>query len=166
MFALFRFDSFFSVWYWVLTVAVWTLVCHRTLGVPYDMILRARRLPEVAGRVDALAHAAAARLGGVRDRAGAPLAALAGFVLAAVAALGFATGLEAAQAAFALLFPLTLVWLSTMRLAMTVRRHGLRGPDLRRFLARRRLWNQIIAIVAILCAAVLALAHAPAAIGR
>ena len=35
--------SFDSVWYWALHVVVWTLVCYRTLGVPHDMLIRARR---------------------------------------------------------------------------------------------------------------------------
>jgi hypothetical protein len=43
VFASFDYTSFFNVWYWVLTIATWTQVCHRTLGVPYDMILRAER---------------------------------------------------------------------------------------------------------------------------
>ena len=53
--------SFQSPWYWTLHVVVWTIVCLRTLGVPYDMLLRARRLPQVAARVDLLANLTAER---------------------------------------------------------------------------------------------------------
>jgi hypothetical protein len=165
LFVLFSYDSFFSVWYWALTVLVWTLVCQRTLGVPHDMVIRAARLPDVAGRVDALARIGAERVAGIGDALGAPMAAAAGFALAALAALGFWSGLEAAKAAFLLLFPLAVVGLGGIRLARHVRGGGLAGEALRRRLARRRAINQVIAIVAILTAAVTALAHAPRGVG-
>jgi hypothetical protein len=161
VFALFRYDSFFSIWYWALTIVVWTLVCRRTLGVPHDMVLRADRLPEVATRVDLLAAIAAERLSGLTDSVGAPVAAAAGFGLAALGALGYFSGVEAAKAAFLLLLPLSFVALRTVELARDVHRSGLTGPALRRRLARRRLLNQAIAILAMLTAAVAALGHPP-----
>jgi hypothetical protein len=162
VFAAFDFKSFFNVWYWVLTVAVWTQVCHRTLGVPYDMILRADRLPSVAAEVDALARIGAARLAAVHRALGVWLAAGAGFTLAALAVLGFSSQLEAARAAFLLLLPLAVVGLQTMRLALRVERTAAQGPPLRRQLARRRAWNQTIAIAAIMAAAVVAISYHPA----
>jgi amino acid transporter len=161
VFQVFGTASFQSLWYWVLSVTVWTIVCNRTLGVPYDMILRAPRLPQVAERVDGLAHIAADRVGGVHDRFGVPIAALAGFALAALFAIGFLTGIELAQATFMLLFPLTVVGYSTLKLALAVRRRGTRGAELRQVLARRRLWHQAIAILALLAAALVGLAMHP-----
>jgi len=159
--ALFRYESFYSVWYWALTVLVWTAVCHRTLGVPHDLILRAARLPEAAARVDLLARIAAERIAGIGDAAGVPIAAACGFGLAALAALGFRNGVEAAQAAFLLLFPLAIVGIGILRLARNVRRTGLSGEALRRRLSRRRMLNQAIAIAAMLAAAAVALSHPP-----
>jgi hypothetical protein len=153
--------SFLSIWYWVLSVTLWTVACHRTLGVPYDMVLRAGRLPQVAERVDDLAHITAERLGGIHDSFGVPLAALAGFVLAALAAIGFGTGIEVAQAAFMLAFPLAVVGYSSLRLALAVRRRGTRGAELRQVLARRRLWHQAVAVLALLAAAMVGLAKHP-----
>lgn len=161
LFDLFRYDSFFSVWYWGLTVTVWLLVCQRTLGVPHDMVLRGGRLPEVAGRVDVLARIAAERIAGFADAVGAPLAAASGFGLAALGALGFWSGVEAAKALFVLLFPLAIVAVGAMRLARHVRSAGVTGAPLRRILARRRTANQVIAILAILAAAISALGHPP-----
>lgn len=161
MFEVFRYESFFSIWYWVLIVLVWTLVCQRTLGVPHDMVLRAGRRPEVAARVDTLARIAAERIASVGDRLGAPLAAVAGFGLATLAAFGFQSGVEAAQAAFMLLFPLGIVATGALRLARQVRGEGLVGAALQRRLARRRTANQVIAILAILATAVAALGHPP-----
>jgi hypothetical protein len=161
VFAFLSFASFYSVWYWVLTVVVWTLACHRTLGVPYDMVLRAHRLPEVAEDVDRLAVIHAERVAGIYRRSGVMLAAVGGFALAVLATLGFGSWIEAAQAAFVLLLPLSAVAFATGRLALALRGSTLRGEALRRRLARRRFWNQVIAILAIFAAAVLALVHHP-----
>ena len=35
--------SFSSVWYWIGLAVVWSSVSHWVLGVPYDLIMRARR---------------------------------------------------------------------------------------------------------------------------
>jgi hypothetical protein len=142
--------SFQSPWYWLLHLTVWTFVCLRTLGVPYDMLLRAGRLPEVAARVDLLAHLASERIGGVVDACGAPLAAATGFLLAALAGLGFWTGIEAAQAVFFLAAPLAAVGYSSVRLALRIRQSRLVGPDLVLALGWRRICHQAIAILAML----------------
>lgn len=161
MFEIFAAASFVSVWYWVLHVVVWTLACYRTLGVPHDMLLRARRLPEIAGQVDLLAGLAAARIGGIHDRLGVPVAAGAGFLLAVVFGLGFLSGVEVAQAAFLLMLPFAVISYSKLRLALAVRRRGIAGPALVLALARRRLVHQFVAIVAMLAAAALAVALHP-----
>jgi hypothetical protein len=153
--------SFQSIWYWVLHVVVWTLACYRTLGVPLDMLQRARGRPEIAERVDVLAQLAAARIGGVHDLLGAPIAALAGFVLATLVVLGFGIGMEMAQAAFALLLPLGIIAYSKLRLALWIRRSGLAGSELVLALARRRLWHQFIAVLAMLAAAATGIALHP-----
>jgi hypothetical protein len=163
VFAAFDYTSFFNVWYWVLTIATWTQVCHRTLGVPYDMILRAERLPSVAAEVDEVARIAAARVAAMHRTVGSLVAATGGFVLAALAVLGFVSGIEAALASFLLLMPLSIVLLQTARLALFIDRNDARGPELRRRLARRRAWNQAIAIAATMVAAIVALFHHPAA---
>ncbi len=165
MFVLLDFKSFYSVWYWVLTVILWTAVCHRTLGVPHDMVLRARRVPEVAARVETLARLHAGRTAGLFDAAGVQVAALVGFGLAGLAALGFWSGLEAAKAAFMLAGPLALVLAGEVRLARRLRAERLSGAALLRQLARRRSVNQGIAALAMLGAAVAAVGHAPVGLG-
>lgn len=154
--------SFQSIWYWVLHLLVWTLACYRTLGVPLDMLHRARATPEIARRVDTLARLAAARIGGVYDLLGVPLAAVAGFVLAALSVIAFALRIEVVQAALLLLLPLAVIGYSKLRLALAVRRRGLCGAELVLALARRRVWHQFIAILAMIVALAFALVrHAP-----
>ena len=154
--------SFLSIWYWVLHAVVWTLACYRTLGVPLDMLHRARGAPEIAERVDVLARLASARIGGVHDLLGVPIAAVAGFTLAVLFVIGFGLGIEAAQAALIRLLPLAVIGYSKLRLALAVRRRGIVGIELVLALARRRVWHQFIAILAMFTAVGLALAsHVP-----
>jgi hypothetical protein len=148
--------GFDSAWYWVLHVVVWTFVCYRTLGVPQDMLLRARREPEVAERVELLARLSVERIVGIHALAGVPLAAAAGFLLATLAALGFLNGLEGAQAAFMLLAPLAAIVGSKLRLALYLRGRRVQRPQLVLMLARRRFWHQALTIVAMLAAATVA----------
>ena len=154
--------SFQSIWYWVLHAVVWTLACYRTLGVPLDMLHRARRSPEIAGRVDVLAGLASARIGAAHDAAGVPLAAISAFLLTSLALIGFGLGIEVAQASFLLLAPLAVIGYSKLRLALAVRRRRLGGSELVLALARRRVWHQFIAVLAMVAALGLAmLRHAP-----
>lgn len=161
MIAVLRYDSFFSVWYWVLTIVVWTAVSWRTMGVPHDLLLRAARLPGAARRVDLLAGLAAERAAGIAAGLGAAGAAAAGFAMAALATLAYLYRVEAAEAAFLILFPLGIVGVGGLRLAWRIRSEGLTGEALRRQLGRRRAINQAIAVVAILVAAFSALGHPP-----
>lgn len=154
--------DFQSPWYWVLHVVVWAVACARTMGVPYDMVVRARRIPEVAARVDLLAALAAARIAGAADAAGPALAATTGFVLAGIGGLGFWTGIEAAQAVFFLLAPLAAVGCSQVSLAFRIR-GGLAGPALVAALDWRRVFHQAIAFFGMGAAvAVASVLHPPA----
>lgn len=142
--------SFQSVWYWILTILLWTLVTHRTLGVPYDMLLRARRLPDLCHQIDVLAHITAARICGAYAAVGVPVAAVAGFALAAMFVFGFLMDIELARALFLLTAPLSVVGYSNLRLALNIESRDHRGIRLVRILARRRFWHQVIAVVSIL----------------
>jgi hypothetical protein len=148
--------QFDNLWYWVLHVVIWTVICGRTLGVPYDMLLRARHDPDVAARVDLLAGIAAERVAGIADRAGTAIVAGTGFVLAGLAGLGFWSGIEVAQAVFMLAAPLAAVAFSIVRLALWIRRSRLVGPHLVLALGWRRICHQTIAILAILAAVTVA----------
>lgn len=154
-------SSFQSIWYRVFHVVVWALATHRTLGVPYDMILRGQRLKEVRGTVDTLAAIHAARLAAICRAAGVPLALAAGFAVSALFALGFLSGVELAQAAFLLAFPLAAIWSSTLTLALAVERNGLRGAALLRALARRRAWHQVVALTALVTSLYIAVTRHP-----
>ena len=67
--------------------------------------------------------------------------------------------MERALAAFMLLFPLALVAAATLGLAREVAGGELRGEALWSRLGRRRMWNQIIAILSMLTASVAGILH-------
>jgi len=81
--------------------------------------------------------------------------AVASFGLAVVATFGFVYRYELALAAFALLFPLSIVNTMGILLAFRIERDGLTGEALRKALTRRRFWNQVIGLVSIFVASIL-----------
>jgi hypothetical protein len=157
--------SFQTIWYWILHVVVWALVTHRTLGVPYDMILRARRLPDVAERVELMAVIFSGRATALYKSFGVTAALLAGFLLSGLFALGFLNGLELAQAAFLLLFPLAVIGYSTLSAALRIERRQFRGTTLVQVLSRRHFWHQVVAVAALLGALTVAMARHPGLLG-
>jgi hypothetical protein len=158
-------SSFQSVWYWAMHVVVWTLCTHRTLGVPYDMLLRARRLPEVALRVETIARFHAERVAGLYHVLGTTAALLAGFLLAGLFGFGFLIGVELAQATFLILFPLAVLTYSTVSTALKIWRRGFRGDLLVQILSRRHFWHQMVAVCAMLGAFAAAVAEHPRMLG-
>ncbi len=145
--------TFDTLWYWVLTVVIWSVTCHWTLGVPHDLIVRADRgSAEAARAVDAIAEGQAIRLCAFAPAA--PwLVGLAGFGLASLATLGFGFGSSFARGLALQAAPLALVAALNARLAIAVRRAPLHGGPLRAALSGRRFWNQVIGLSSILAAA-------------
>ena len=153
LFQFFAAASFQSLWYWVLHVVVWTLACYRTLGVPHDMLLAGA--PAAGGRrAGRRARAPRLRRGSAASttRSGCRSPRWPASFSPAVFALGFLSGIETAQAAFAILLPLAVIVYSKLRLALAVRRKRMAGPELVLALARRRIWHQFIAVAAMLAA--------------
>lgn len=150
------FASFSSVWYWILTGLTWSMTCHRTLGVPYDALVAAHHKGGQAARdAEELAQIYVRRVVPVVKSSGIFILAIVCFFLAVLATFGFYYGYELARAAFALLFPLTIVHLMTFRLAIRVQDEGLTGEDLRDALTRRRFWNQVIGLFSIFVASIM-----------
>lgn len=144
---------------------VWILCTHRTLGVPYDMLLRARRLPEVALKVEKIAYLYSERVEGLYHALGTVAALLTGFLLAGLFAIGFLSGVELAQAAFLILFPLAVLSYSTISTALKIVQRGFQGDMLVQILARRHFWHQMVAVCALFGALAAAVSHHPQMLG-
>lgn len=108
--------SFTSLWYWLGFAAIWSAVTRNSLGIPAEVVLRARRGEDwrtlYRWLVLVLPHW---RVGPV---AGVVLTALCCFVLTTLAVLGFSHRMEAAQALFLLAAPLLLLLALRVRLAL------------------------------------------------
>lgn len=108
--------SFTSLWYWLGFAGIWSAVTRNSLGIPAEVVLRARKGEDWRTLHDwlvlVLPHW---RVGPV---AGVVLTALCCFLLTALAVLGFSHRMEAAQALFLLAAPLLLLLALRVRLAL------------------------------------------------
>ncbi len=142
--------SFSNLWYWIALAVLWSTTSHWVLGVPFDMVLRARREGGEAQRdLEDMVRINTGRILHIADALGPWLLAGASFVLTSLALLGFRYWVEFAQAVFLLLFPLSIVALMSLRTARRIRGAGARGEALRRMLMRHRFWTQVIGMISI-----------------
>lgn len=149
------FSSFSSVWYWIGVAVLWSTVSHWVLGVPFDLITRARaRGGQAEADLHALVRINVNRLVGIGTSAGLVLVTLTAFLVTLMAVLGFVYGLEMAQAIFLMLFPLSLVGLLSFHAARRIAETEPQGEALFRALSSHRIWTQVIGMIAIFITAV------------
>lgn len=123
--------SFSNLWYWIALAVMWSTLSHRILGVPFDMVHRARKYGGQPGQdLDDLVRINVNRMMFVVRSAGVWLLGLACFFQSALATLGFVLGMEIAQAVFLLVFPLSLVVLINLMTAQKVLQNEAQGEDL------------------------------------
>jgi len=150
-----NFGSFSSVWYWIALAVMWSTAAHWVLGIPFDMVSRARAAGGAAqAELDMLGRIMAARMAAIARVSGTVSVALGSFVLSGLAVLGFAYGVQLAQALFCLFFPMALVGVKSVRVAQYVHENAVQGADLNRVLARLRVWVQVIGMVSIFLTAI------------
>lgn len=153
---LIDFRTFSNIWYWLAVMVTWAVATHWVIGVPFDMVVRARRQGgQAAQDLDILVAINLRRLLTLSGTPAVILVGIGAFVVTAAAMLGFVYGLELAQGLFCLVFPLVFVavltWRSCQRLALDQQT----GPAFIRALVRLRFWIQLIAITALFCTALL-----------
>lgn len=157
--------SFSSIWFWLVLVTAWTLSGRAVLGVPLDVLARARREPggpEGLLLLDWLSLTLPRWQVAPRD--GVWLWGAGCFVLTALAVLGFGYGREMAQAVTLLLLPFAVLLLMRLRLAhrlMPVLDAAQRGEttplaaatQASRLIARHRRWVFALSVLAVAAAA-------------
>lgn len=146
--------SFTNLWYWIGLAALWSSVSYRMMGVPFDLLQRARRQGgQAQADVEAIAAIQARRLLGTARATAVPMFFMLGFTLALMALLAFLYRVEFAQALFFMFAPMVAVgWLS-LRTALRIERGEHAGEALfRRLMIHRRL-VQMVGICAIFVAA-------------
>ncbi len=142
--------SFSSLWYWIGVAVVWSTVSHWVLGVPYDMIQRAKKHGGQA-EIDLadLVRVNVTRQMNATAVAGVWLIGILFFVLTMLAALGFIYRIELAQAIFLVVFPMSFVGTTSVSTSRLIAATNPEGEALYKILLRHRLWTQIIGMIAI-----------------
>lgn len=150
IFVLIDMRSFSNLWYWIGLAVLWSSVSHWVMGVPYDMITRARRHGAEAERdLIAIARINASRLLYISRAGGLWIIAFTSFLLTTLGILAVWQNVEFAQAVLLMLAPMVLVgWLS-LRTAHRVARQDPEGGALVALLLRHRMKVQLIGMVSI-----------------
>jgi hypothetical protein len=155
VFEVLDFRSFSSLWYWIAVAVMWSSASHWILGVPFDLVQRARRRGgQAADDMAQLAHINARRLLALAEASGTWLLGIGSALLTMLALLGFFYGLELAQALFFLALPMALLSLMSLSTARHIQAREMDTDMLGRRLARQRLWTQGLGVVSIFLTAI------------
>jgi hypothetical protein len=150
LFELIDMRSFSNLWFWIVLAVVWSTTSHYGLGVPFDMVLRAKRHGgQTEVDLEDLVRINTNRLLFIAQMSGLWIAGFACFFLTMLALLGFVYGNEFSQSLLLLGFPLSLVGLLSLSTARLIQGEDARGEILRRRLMRHRLYTQIIGMISI-----------------
>ena len=150
VFELIDMRSFSNLWYWIGLAVVWSSSSHWVLGVPYDMIQRAKRQGGQAQTdLQDMVRVNVNRLIYIRDVSGVWIVGFGCFLLTMLLLLGFLFQNEFAQAVFLLAFPMSIVGLLSVRSARIIHRSALVGEDLHKRMLRHRFQTQLLGVVAI-----------------
>lgn len=142
--------SFSNLWFWIALAVVWSSVSHWVLGVPFDMIQRARKQGGQA-EIDLydMVRINVNRLLYIAQVSGLVLLASLSFFLTSLAIMAFAYGVEIAQALFLLAFPMTLVGALSLSTSKVIARDQPEGEALYARLSKHRVITQFIGMISI-----------------
>jgi hypothetical protein len=140
--------SFSSLWYWIVLAVMWSSLSHWVLGIPYHLVQRARRGDADSQRdLQLLVALHIRRIDEFGAISGTVFVAVASFTLSALIVLGWAFGVEFAQAVVFLLAPLLAVTGLSFRTAGRVRDVAI--DELCQRLRQHRLIVQAMGVVSI-----------------
>lgn len=142
--------SFSNLWFWIALAVMWSSASHWVIGVPFDMIMRARRHGGQAEMdLEDIVRVNVNRLLHIGHVSGLWLLGFGCFFLSGLFLLGFVYGIEFAQAVFLLAFPMSMLGLMSLGTARLIAERELSGEELRARLVRHRLYTQMIGVVSI-----------------
>lgn len=142
--------SFSNLWFWIALAVMWSSASHWVMGVPYDMIVRARRQGgQAEADLEDIVRVNVNRLLYIGRVSGLWLLALGCFLLTGLSLLGFAYGIEFAQAVFLLVMPMSILGALSLSTARLIVERDLTGEELRARLVRHRVYTQMLGVVSI-----------------
>ncbi|MDN5786989.1 component of SufBCD complex [Pseudorhodobacter sp.] len=150
VFELIDMRSFSNLWFWIMLAVLWSTTSHWVLGVPFDMVTRARKHGgEAAADLEAMVAINTRRLLYIARVSGLWLVGIVAFLFTVLVVLGIFYRVEFAQAIFLLMAPLGLVGLLSLSTAQHISNNALEGEALYRRLVRHRMLVQGIGMVSI-----------------
>lgn len=150
IFELIDMRSFSNLWFWIVLAVTWSTVSHWVLGVPWDMVLRARRGDEQGTQdLHDMIRINTNRILYIARETGLLLAGLVCFLLSSLFLLGFVYDNQFSQAVFLLFFPMSIVAILSVGTAQSIRKQDLREEALCKRLHKHRVITQIIGMLAI-----------------
>ncbi len=150
IFELIDMRSFSNLWYWIALAVLWSSASHWVLGVPFDMITRARREQgQALDDLEAIVRINTTRMLFIAQTSGLWLVAFISFVMAMLAVLAVFYRVEFAQAVLLLMVPATILGVLSLRTARLIAAGEAQGQALFRRLIRHRFSTQILGMLAI-----------------
>ena len=150
IFELIDMRSFSNLWYWIMLAVMWSSSSHWVLGVPFDLISRARRHGgDEQADLETLVRINTTRLLYISRTAGTWVMAFLCFILSTLLVLGFYYQIEFAQAVLLLFAPMSVLAALSVRVARIIEAQGLLGDALDRQLMRHRFTIQLLGMVSI-----------------
>ncbi|MEM1234456.1 MAG: component of SufBCD complex [Pseudomonadota bacterium] len=146
--------SFSNLWFWIALAVVWSSASYWVLGVPFDMIQRAKKQRGAAlDDLEAIVDVKVRRMLIIGRVSGFWLLGFLSFLLTALGVLAFFYWVEFAQALFLLGFPLSFVGARALTTASRIQSGHLTGDALIRALMKQRFWTQVVGIGAVFATA-------------
>lgn len=143
--------SFSNLWYWIALAVLWSTASHWVLGVPFDLITRARRDGgEAQQDLETMVRINVGRLLFIARTSGIWAIGFAFFIISALMMLGFYYGIEFAQALMFFVVPMAILSGLSVRSARIIEAGENEGAALHRRLARHRFSIQFLGMVSIL----------------
>lgn len=150
LFELIDMRSFSNLWFWIVLAVVWSTASHWVIGVPFDMVLRAKRQGgQAEADLEDMVRINVNRLLYIGQVSGLWLLGFACFFLTMLVLLAFVYAFEFAQAVFLLAFPLSLVGMLSLSTARLIVAEQATGERLIKRLNRHRFFTQLIGMVSI-----------------
>lgn len=150
VFELIDLRSFSNLWYWIALAVLWSSASHYVIGVPFDLIVRAKRSGgQAQDDLEMLVRVNVHRMVYISEASGLWLLGFVSAILTMLVMLGFYYGIELFQAVFLLFLPMTILGALSLRLAFRLQAENPSGEVLRKRLIRHRFWIQGLGIISI-----------------
>lgn len=142
--------SFSNLWFWIALAVVWSTTSHWVLGVPFDMVQRARKSGGQAETdLEDMVRVNVNRLLFIGRVSGLWVLGFVCFALTSLLVLGWWYDVEIAQALFLIGFPLSLVGALSLSTARLIESEEPTGEPLYKRLTRHRIITQFIGMLSI-----------------